>query len=162
MSFIFENNFRFHCQMDYNHIFKHRKEYENLEDLLNKNEHFKKEDLYYFAVSPDDKTIGFNFLLAKYKEPFECGIGARSKVINYRVLGAYSMDGELGVPAAIDTNRDELRWTINNANVTMAFSKMHIELFEECGNVYRHELEKGSEKYNLWGEIRDKYEEYYD
>lgn len=157
MSFVFENNFWFHCQMDFDYIFRNRKKYESLEDLLDKNEHFKKEDLYYFAVSPDDKTTGFNFLLAKYKEPFEYKKGQRSKVVNYRVLGAYSMDGKLDIPAATDTNQEEFGWTINNSNVTMAFSKMHIELFEECGSVYRHILDKGDHKYMLWKEIYDKY-----
>lgn len=164
MSFIFERNLFFHCQMDYNYIFKNKdkKVYENLEDILNKNDDFKNKDLYYFAVSPDDKTIGYNFLLSKYKEPYDFRRGSnRSKIVKYKVLGTYSMFGDLSLPAAIDTTIEELQWTVNNPNVYMMFSKMFIELYEECGNVYRHEIQD-KYKHKLWGEIRDKYEKYYD
>jgi hypothetical protein len=164
MSFIFENNFWMHCQMDYNHTFKtiDNKRYGSLEELYEENENFRDEELYYFSVSPDDRTIGYNFLLSKYKEPRNYDrASSGSKVVKYRVLGTYSMCGDLGVPAAKDATLEELQWTVNNPNVYMMFSKMHIELYEECGNVYRHELEKGTENHKLWGEIRDKYEEYY-
>ena len=161
MSFIFEPNSFFHCQMDFDYIFKNRKEYKDFDDLLESNKYLKKEELYYFAVAPDDKTVGYNILLSKYKEPFEYKIGQRSKVVNYQVLGTYSMDGALNLPAAKDTNREELGWTVTNPNVYMMFSKMHIELYEECGSVYKYNV-KDKAKHILWSKIKDKYEQYYD
>ena len=160
MKFYFENNFWAHVQMDFDSIFKnrHMRIYSSFDDLLDRNKDFKKQNLYHFPVAPDDKTIGYNFLLSKYEEPYEYKRGSMSKVVNYRNLGAYSLDADLGVPPALDATREEVVWTINNTNVTMPFSKYYIELYEECGTLYGAKLIDDKELYKIYKSIRNKYD----
>ena len=142
--FLYEPASWFSAQIDYNGYFSSPRTFTSLRDLLKKVTIENKKNLFYFPVLPDDKTIGYNFLVEKVNE-------------KYIVRACYSLEANLKLQPCVDITLDEIKQNGGNTVKRMVFSRCMIELWEECGELYQHQLEKGSEKYKLWGEIWNKY-----
>ncbi len=119
--YISEPNLLFHCQMDFDEIFKRIDKYkfDTFDDLLQLYRLNSDDELSIFNKPEDEMTLGFNLLLK-----------------NKRVICSYSLDFDSKLPNT-NLSDEEVFKTIMNPNVFMPFSKQLLKKFSEYGTIYK-------------------------